>query len=272
MGVPGSPNVQPFLFGLYSSTGLAGGLRPCSPSDLPLALDNEHSSTLSICTLRRHLGSSPWLLAIAMFQSSRSRSRTPLRAPPSTLIVETSLSDTGITTQRTPCKPILANRSSSMSSLSMFIRSCLGSMISYRLVVSSVMVSTLESRLQHAYKQTADLQTKLVIRRGSTRALNKVLKVQKRLENRLKREVKEKMSLEKKLLIGLSNARVLQKAVAVQKLTQVRNLVRKLHNPSLSCTACLYREAGRVGGPAHTYERGKCRYRSRRVLWGKRLQ
>ena len=106
--------------------------------------------------------------------------------------------------------------------------------MSGHLVVLSVVVSTLEIIFQHAYKKIADLQTKLVIRRGSTRALKKVLEVQKPLENRLKREVKEKMSLEKKLLIGLSNARVLQKAVAVQKLTQVRNLVRKLHNPSLS--------------------------------------
>ena len=33
-------------------TGLAEGLRPCSLSDLPLTLVNEHSSTLSACTLR----------------------------------------------------------------------------------------------------------------------------------------------------------------------------------------------------------------------------
>ena len=69
------------------------------------------------------------------------------------------------------------------------------------------MVSTLENQLKCEYKKMADLEAKLVIKRSSTRALQKAVDVQKPLENRLKRERKEKIDLEAKLVSSRSNIR-----------------------------------------------------------------
>ena len=93
------------------------------------------------------------------------------------------------------------------------------------------------------------------------------MEVQKPLEDQLKREHKEKIDLEAKLLIRGNTVRALKKAMEVEKLREVRKLIQKVHNPKGMCSACLYRAMGRVGGRAHTYERGNCRYRSKGVVW-----
>ena len=87
------------------------------------------------------------------------------------------------------------------------------------------------------------------------------------LENRLDGELKEIADLEVKLLIRRTRARALEKAVAMQKRREVQKLVLKMRKPKRMCIACCYRAVGRHGGPAHTYERGFCRYRSRGIEW-----
>ena len=87
------------------------------------------------------------------------------------------------------------------------------------------------------------------------------------LVNRLERVFTEIAKLEAKLLARRGRAQALKKAVTMQERREVRKLDHKMHKPKRMCMACYCRAVGRVGAPAHTYERGFCRYRSKGIQW-----
>ena len=81
------------------------------------------------------------------------------------------------------------------------------------------------------------------------------------LNTKLKRQFKDLADLK------AQGARLWRKAEAsVKKALQAVEYRVNVSKTKGVCRACFYRAVGQRGGPAHSYERGQCKYRSRRVL------